>query len=91
MDLFNRLEQARLAHDASGRKVDAVRAARGFHGMVTRPTLFLAGEAGRERVDITPGGGGAASNVTFNIYDAADAHRVVRVVDKYLRKQGVLR
>ena len=30
-------------------------AAHGFHGDVTRPTLFLAGEAGqRERVDITP-------------------------------------
>jgi hypothetical protein len=30
----------------------------GFHGDVSRPTLFMAGEAGRERVDITPGGGG---------------------------------
>ncbi len=26
----------------------------GFHGVVTRPTLFGAGEAGAERVDITP-------------------------------------
>lgn len=38
----------------------------GFHGTVTRPTLFLAGEAGRERVDISPGGGGHGG-VTINI------------------------
>ena len=43
----------------------------GFHGDVMKPTLFLAGEAGRERVDITPGGGGGGGgggvNVTINI------------------------
>ena len=32
-------------------------AAQGFHGIVTEPTRFLVGEAGRERVDIEPGGG----------------------------------
>jgi TP901 family phage tail tape measure protein len=31
----------------------------GFHGTVTKPTLFVAGEAGQERVDITPGGSAA--------------------------------
>ncbi len=36
-------------------KVLAFRLAQhGFHGDVTRPTMFLAGEAGRERVDISP-------------------------------------
>jgi len=30
----------------------------GFEGTVTRPTLFLAGEAGPEHVSITPSGGG---------------------------------
>lgn len=30
----------------------------GFHGQVTEPTLFLAGEAGPEMVDITPRGAG---------------------------------
>lgn len=29
----------------------------GFHGMVTQPTIFGAGEAGAERVDISPVGG----------------------------------
>ena len=29
-------------------------AAKGFHGEVNKPTGFIAGEAGRERVDITP-------------------------------------
>lgn len=31
-----------------------IKAAHGFHGMVYKPTHFLAGEAGRERVNITP-------------------------------------
>lgn len=35
--------------------------AQGFHGTVTRPTLFVAGEAGAERVDVGPGGGSGAS------------------------------
>jgi hypothetical protein len=34
----------------------AVAAQEGFYGWVNRPTLFLAGEAGRERVNITPEG-----------------------------------
>ncbi len=40
----------------------------GFHGMVTGPTLFLAGEAGAERVDVTPGGkrGGGAGTVILD-------------------------
>ncbi len=33
----------------------------GFHGSVTGPTLFLAGEAGRERVDISPNGQGGVA------------------------------
>lgn len=38
----------------------------GFHGDVTRPTLFLAAEAGQqERVDITPGGGGGGGGRTI--------------------------
>ena len=31
-----------------------IKAANGFHGLVEEPTHFLAGEAGPERVDITP-------------------------------------
>lgn len=44
-------------------------AAQGFHGQVTKPTLFMAGEAGSERVDITPGGGrGGGGGLTVNVY-----------------------
>ena len=35
-----------------------IRAARGFKGMVNRPTRFLAGEAGPEHVQVTPGASG---------------------------------
>lgn len=50
-------------------------AAHGFHGEVRRPTMFVAGEAGRERVDITPhsamgrggGGSGGAPSITINV------------------------
>ena len=31
-----------------------IAAAKGFHGIVTKDTHFLVGEAGRERVDVTP-------------------------------------
>lgn len=37
--------------------VPIIPAQQGFSGIVTRPTLFLAGEAGPERVNIGPGGG----------------------------------
>lgn len=43
-------------------------AATGFQGIVDRPRLFLAGEAGRESVSITPvgqGQNGGGGNVTF--------------------------
>lgn len=33
---------------------DEYSAAKGFHGIVRKPTHFLAGEAGPERVNITP-------------------------------------
>ena len=46
----------------------------GFHGMISTPRRFTAGESGPERVDITPGMGGSAGggsngatiNVSFN-------------------------
>ncbi|QDP52054.1 MAG: hypothetical protein Unbinned2514contig1001_44 [Prokaryotic dsDNA virus sp.] len=51
-------------------------AAEGFDGVVDKPTQFIAGEAGRESVNITPlerdgtnvgtGGGGGASNITIS-------------------------
>lgn len=39
-------------------QVEPIRAAGGFEGRVTQPTLFLAGEAGPENVSIGQGGGG---------------------------------
>lgn len=38
-------------------------AASGFHGWVTRPTAFMAGEAGIERVDIAPGYGASSGGM----------------------------
>ena len=56
-----------------------MKAAEGFEGMVTRPTLFLTGEAGPERVSITPEGalpssseGGVVIQVMGDVYDFQD-------------------
>lgn len=48
--------QSGLTNMASG-LVPFFAAANGFSGVVTRPTIFLAGERGPESVNITPGGG----------------------------------
>lgn len=58
-----------------------VEAARGFSGMVRSPTLFLAGERGPERVDVTPrgghqGGSGGGVTVVFNLASASDREMV---------------
>jgi hypothetical protein len=42
-------------------------AADGFNGMVNKPTMFLAGEAGSEHVSITPSGGSGGGGITINI------------------------
>jgi hypothetical protein len=42
-----------------------VPAANGFNGMVNKPTMFLAGEAGSEHVSVTPNGG--SGGITVNI------------------------
>jgi len=56
-------EVARLIEGRGG----IVPAARGFNGMVSRPTLFLAGEAGPEQVNITPEGSGASGGPVVHI------------------------
>jgi glucan-binding YG repeat protein len=43
---------------------DVIFAATGFQGVVDRPQMFVAGEAGREYVSITPMSGGAAPNIS---------------------------
>ncbi len=55
--------------------------------MVTKPTLFLAGEAGPERATFTPRGGsgfgGGGGGVTVNVYaDVIDSQAVDRLADK---------
>tara|TARA_R110002110_G_scaffold400261_1_gene616488 strand:+ start:53 stop:1057 length:1005 start_codon:yes stop_codon:yes gene_type:complete len=45
---------------------DYIPAADGFNGMVNKPTMFLAGEAGSEHVNITPSGG-SGGGITVNI------------------------
>ena len=46
---------------------DYIPAADGFNGMVNKPTMFLAGEAGSEHVSITPSGGSSGGGITVNI------------------------
>jgi hypothetical protein len=80
-----------------------VKAASGFEGVVNRPTLFLGGEAGPERVSIRPmaaagaGGGGMVLNFNSPLISTtglsrADlelaGHELVRVINSQLRRVG---
>jgi hypothetical protein len=46
----------------------ATKAATGMHEMVTSPTWILAGEQGKERVDISPSGSGGGGTTIVNVY-----------------------
>ncbi len=63
-------ESKRLPSFPPGIKIPGFAYASGFNGLVTSPRLFLAGEAGPERVQVTPLGKGTkgGNNLTFNIY-----------------------
>jgi len=75
----------------------------GFEGLVTRPTLFGAGEAGPEYVSITPMGGSAGGghldiniNVTLpTTRTGAEAEELARIFGRHavkeLRIRGVIR
>ena len=81
------------------RLMDLIPAASGYSGLVSRPTMFLAGEAGPEQVDIIPlrgsqmgsqpGFAGASGNqFTFNLtVQAWDGRDVERYVNGQLRNQ----
>jgi TP901 family phage tail tape measure protein len=63
--------------------------ANGFDGTITKPHLFLAGEAGPERVKINPVGGGSGSGSgsgssggVTNIYVTGDIFNAEKLVDK---------
>lgn len=51
-----RLTSVRTEPKRSNVRMDTpkIKAKKGYHGYVNKPTYFLAGEAGKERVDITP-------------------------------------
>jgi hypothetical protein len=70
--------------------IPAIAAAKGFNGIVDRPTLFLAGEAGSESVNITPNGtasgGGGGNTVIVNVRGSIIAEReLTQMVDKNLK------
>jgi len=71
----------------------------GFHGIVSGPMIFGAGEAGRERVDITPegdyrrsfssgDGGGLTININAPVYGVDHLEQVIRTA---ARRRDLLR
>lgn len=67
----------------------AIKAATGFDGMVNRPTMFLAGEAGPEQVSITPNGGGRSGGSTLIINvggSVVTERKLAQIVDQYQKQ-----
>lgn len=58
-------------------------------GIVTRPTLIMAGEAGSEAIVPLGKNGGIGSTITFNIYGATDPDAVSDAVIRKLALAGV--
>lgn len=72
--------------------INALHAAHGFEGMVTQPTMFLAGEEGPESVSVIPhstrSGNMMGSGITIIVQGSILSERdLLRVVDKYLKGQ----
>ena len=68
----------------------SVKAATGFNGMINRPTMFLAGEAGPEQVSITPNGGSSNGGITVvvNVQGSILTEReLFRRVDENLKNE----
>ncbi len=73
--------------DVRGRHVGIHRGQFGLDTMVSGPTLFLAGEAGRERVTISPLGQSAASGgftANVHIHGGGDPAAIARAVKREL-------
>ena len=70
--------------------ISAIKAATGFDGMVNRPTMFLAGEAGPEQVSITPNGGGRSgggNTLIINVGGSVVTERkLAQIVDQYQKQ-----
>lgn len=64
---------------------EPIRAAAGFEGRVTEPTLFLAGEAGPENVSIGQGGGGSGRMLNELIGLRQDMREMPRMVRDLIR------
>lgn len=66
--------------------IPLIAAAKGFDGMVSKPTMFLAGEAGPERVTVTPSGksssGGGGGTFVFNNYGTVTDEMIIRKFDR---------
>ena len=69
---------------------NVTKAASGFEGMISSPTMFLAGESGAEHVSITPvnrGGGGQTINQYIIVQGSILAERdVERIANKSLKR-----
>ena len=84
---------------ASFEDIPTIAAARGFSGVVSRPTMFLAGEAGAETVNITPngrgngGGSGGSQTVVINVQGSVISEKqLMKIFDNHqknnLKRRG---
>jgi hypothetical protein len=71
--------------------IPLIAAAKGFEGMVSNPTMFLAGEAGPEYVSVTPRGssGGVTQqiNVTINAGSIIYEQQLFQKIDDYFKSK----
>ena len=70
--------------------IPMIKAATGFNGMVNKPTVFMAGEAGPEQVSISPNGGNGNGGITVvvNVNGSILTEReLFRRVDENLKNE----
>jgi len=77
-------------------KIGGIAAANGFNGMITKPTMFLAGEKGSEHVQVTPHGqqsGGTTVNITIGNMsgDANDLNKLRSTILEVMQTVNVNR
>jgi hypothetical protein len=77
--------------------INAIHFASGTDQVVTKPTMFMAGESGKERVTVTPrakmasdrSGGGITVNIQGDVLDGAKFTEAVEMAQKRLRRRLV--
>lgn len=62
-------EGYRMRHYSNNTSRNPIKAAKGYHGIVRKPTYFLTGETGPERVNITPQRKHKQHHKNFNIWN----------------------